>query len=86
MVFSEAKIGAEVIVNQSWVGMITERKQGSNTVFYVEDIERGKGWDEKTQSYKGYKTSNNGWVRGQNYDFGSVHPVHIKNMEVRHDI
>lgn len=60
-----------------WKGQIVNMVEGSRTKVIVRDIERGLGWDEATQSYKGVGTKN-GWFRGQNKGFDDELEIHIK--------
>lgn len=60
--------------------------KNSRTAVNVTCIDRGEGWDEKTQSYKGVKTNYRngeavGWSRGENRHFGQTFEVHIDTLE-----
>lgn len=57
--------------------------------YIVRDIDRGAGWDEKTQSYVGVRSitfdkdgavNGGGWGRGQNYGFGNEYEVHASKI------
>lgn len=89
MKHTDLEIGQKVLVEskiKNWKGKIISKVEGSRTLFLIQDIERGKGWDEKTQSYKGYFTeggnnANQRWNRGENYDYGKIVKVHIKKLK-----
>ena len=93
MKFQNVEEGKEVMVIQTnkiklpdgttkdqsymWKGQIIKMVEGSRTKAIVKDIERGPGWDETSQSYKGVSTKN-GWFRGKNNGFGDELEIHIK--------
>jgi hypothetical protein len=55
----------------------------SRTKVVVKEINRGVGWDEQSQSYKGVKLKLKdgvGWMRGQNFGFGTEHVIHKKEL------
>lgn len=52
----------------------------SRTLLNVTCIDRGKGWNEISQSYTGVKTSV-GWYRGENREFNSKHLVHYNKLK-----
>jgi len=62
-------------------GKIIRKLEHSYTKVEVKDIDRGPGWNEKTQTYKGCKFKG-GWGRGQNYGFGDEHIIHIKDLTI----
>jgi hypothetical protein len=51
----------------------------SRTIYLVESTDRGPGWDETSQSYKGVRNSV-GWFRGENYMFGQQFRTHKKHL------
>jgi len=53
---------------------------GSRTKVNITVLDKGKGWNEKTQSYKGYKNSV-GWMRGENRQYLFKDTVHIKDLK-----
>ena len=57
-----------------------EMKPKSRTKCLVKLKERGKGWDESTNSFKGINTKT-GWIRGERKDFNQVIECHIKNLK-----
>jgi len=77
--YDQVIVASNIPGNKSWRGEIEERVEGSRTMLMVKDIDRGPGWDENTQSYKGVRTAN-GWYLGRNYDYGTIHPVHINRI------
>lgn len=58
---------------------VVSKKPNSRTIYIVECVDRGKGFDEKTQSYKGHKNPV-GWMRGENREFGKQFEVHKKTL------
>jgi len=71
--------GITVDKTSMWKGRIISMVEGSKTKVIVKDIERGEGWNEKTQSYTGVK-KNNGWSLCDNKELGSEHIVHRKYL------
>lgn len=66
---------------------IIGREEGTVTKLIVESIDRGPGFDKKTESFKGVKRTfiKNGevcsnWNRGENREFGTQHVVHKKDL------
>ncbi len=68
---------------------VDELPARSRTFVLATITDRGPGWDERTQSYKGHsctiKDSNGqivsaSWSRGENREFGNQHLVHIKDL------
>ena len=58
----------------------------SKTQVMVRDIDRGRGWDEISESYKGYyarggNCATGTWIRGQNHGYTDEFKVHIKELE-----
>ena len=53
--------------------------QGSRTQLNVTVTDKGKGWDEQSQSYKGH-TNSVGWMRGENKDFGNKDICHKNEL------
>jgi len=51
----------------------------SRTKVAVKILDRGKGWDENKQRYKGVRIST-GWYRGENREYGNVDIVHINTL------
>ncbi|MCK5342975.1 MAG: hypothetical protein KAR20_06205 [Candidatus Heimdallarchaeota archaeon] len=62
---------------------VIECVERSQTKVVVEQIDRGRGWDEELQIYTGWKTSTGDWSRGQNYGFGKCDTVHINELKPR---
>lgn len=54
--------------------------EGSKTKLNVTVVDRGKGWNEKTQSYKGWKNSI-GWMRGENREYLKTDVVHKNDLK-----
>jgi len=53
--------------------------EGSRVYVDVTVVDRGKGWSEKTQSYRCY-TCSLGWSRGENREFGQKDHVHFNTL------
>lgn len=51
----------------------------TRTKVEVTCLDRGKGWCEITEKYKGVKCKS-GWFRGENKGFGTKHVVHINEL------
>lgn len=70
------------VLNHSDLGKVTVDSihKDSRVLVDVTVIERGKGWDEVSQTYKGVRIST-GWYRGENKSFGSKDTVHIKDLK-----
>lgn len=51
----------------------------SRTKVEVTNLDRGAGWCDITNKYKGVKTKG-GWQRGQRHDFGETDVVHINEL------
>lgn len=58
---------------------VDSKVERSRTQLNVTILERGKGWDERTKSYKGHKNSV-GWMRGENREYLSKDIVHKKDL------
>ena len=63
--------------------------KGARTTLFITCIDRGPGWDEVSQTYKGtrriFTDPNTGeksisWSRGQNYQYGFEDEVHIDSL------
>lgn len=52
----------------------------TRTKVEVTCLDRGEGWCDITETYKGVKFKG-GWKRGQNHEFGTEHVVHINGLE-----
>lgn len=52
---------------------------GSQTRVLLKDLDRGKGWDEISKSYKGCSRSG-GWFKGKNYSYGETLQLHRKHL------
>lgn len=67
--------------NCKGVGLIEviEKVLKSITKVVVKEIDRGQGYDETKEKYTGVKIRK-GWFRGQNFDFGKTHEVHINDL------
>lgn len=76
----EKIIGKKMTHSQLGKVQVKSRKPNSRVIVIVEVIDRGKGWDEKTQTYKGHKNSV-GWMRGENRHFGCTDEVHINSLK-----
>lgn len=72
-------VGQEMTHPQLGKVKVTGVKEGSRTVVLVECIDRGAGWNEQKQAYTGIKIKN-GWMRGQNHQFGHKDEVHFNTL------
>ena len=62
--------------------LILSKKPKSRTIYSVEQIDRGRGWNEEKQTFTGWKTKNGqNWSRGENKEFGKIQDVHIKELK-----
>lgn len=77
----ESYQGKELFCNKIGLVKVIERAPKSITRVIVEEIDRGSGYDERTDTYIGVK-SKKGWQRGENFDFGKTHEVHIKELNI----
>lgn len=75
----KALIGKKMNCDGYGVVKVVELVEKSRTRIKVKDLYRGKGWDEKTQSYKGYKFRGS-WVRGENGNYGLSMVVRIEDL------
>jgi len=55
-------------------------EENSRTKVLVKILERGEGYDESTNKYKGVRTKS-GWFRGENKQYGTIDVVHIKTLK-----
>jgi hypothetical protein len=78
-----------VTFKEEGVYIILSQVPGSRTLFEIEDVDRGKGWDKTTESYKGitHKRKDEkdviiggGWERGENQCYGEKLIVHKKHL------
>ena len=53
--------------------------KSSRVLVEVTCIDRGEGYDELNETYKGVKVRN-GWRRGENRDFGHKDVTHINQL------
>ena len=61
--------------------LILSKKAHSHTIYSVEQIDKGRGWNEEKQIYTGWKTKNGqNWSRGENKEFGKVQDVHKREL------
>ena len=51
----------------------------SRTKVLVSILDKGKGYNERTNTYKGH-TNSVGWMRGENREYANVDEVHIKTL------
>lgn len=88
MTYQEIAQGISVTVhspNGDWRGLLLHKVEGSYTQVVVMDNDRGKGWDERMQSYVGFKiktADGNAWFRGQNRDYGKDFIRHINQISI----
>ena len=75
--------GKEILHPRLGLVLVLSKKERSRTIYLVEQIDRGKGWDEVHERYIGYTVRVDGgtqWFRGENYDFGSISEVHRNEL------
>jgi hypothetical protein len=89
-----SKVQSGVHVTHVTLGGLYEVKGfmlNSKTMVEIEDIDRGKGWDERSQRYKGYtritkneegRVIGTAWGRGENRCFGEVSTIHRKSLVI----
>ena len=88
MTYQEIVQGISVTVHDpsgNWRGLLLHKIEGSYTKVLVMDADRGKGWDERTQSYLGYTvktTTGTAWARGENRDYGKDFERHIRLITI----
>lgn len=51
----------------------------SNVLVNVTVTDKGKGYNETKKTYTGVRKKN-GWVRGENREFGKEYQVHVKEL------
>ena len=56
--------------------------EGSHTKVRIVDRDKGKGFNKKTETFKGVKIGNN-WMRGENKGYRQEHIVHRKELELK---
>lgn len=59
---------------------VISKVERSRTKYIVKCIDKGRGWSEKLQSYKGIRTKT-GWFRGENREFDTEHIVHKNTLK-----
>lgn len=59
---------------------VIEKVTNSRTKVIVKEIDRGLGYDETKKRYVGVKI-NYSWYRGENFDYGRIHEVHINELK-----
>lgn len=76
--------GKQVTHNHLGKCMVTKIPKGSKVKLEVLCIDRGKGWDEKSETYRGITkrgTEYVTWQRGQNYQYGHKDVVHVNSVD-----
>lgn len=66
--------------------LVISKKERSRTIYIVEQIDRGRGWDEVYEKYVGYTVKLKdgvGWARGENKDYGQRSEVHRRELTVQ---
>ena len=89
MNYTEIKVGLSVRCDKYNIkkGLLLGKVDHSYTKVEVMDDDKGRGWNERTQSYKGYFVNGGGpatdtWSRGQNHGFGQKYIIHIKDLTI----
>jgi hypothetical protein len=77
----EFKSGDLVTFQNSGKYEVVKRDAKRYTIYTIIDIDRGQGWCELTQTYKGVKNPS-GWSRGQNYDYDQEITTHRSNLKL----
>lgn len=81
MNWREIKSGDEYIHNVHGRVQALDFLPNSYTKLTVRETDRGIGWDERSQSYKGVSTKDGqGWSLGKNYSYNAEHVVHVKDL------
>lgn len=82
MKFNSKYLGKTVIarfgVNRVAVKVI-EPVKNSRTIFLVEEVDRGPGWNKLQNKYTGVSKFGS-WSRGQNYEFGTRKKIHANQI------
>lgn len=58
---------------------VIEPVKNSRTIFLVEEVDRGIGWNKLKNRYTGISKFGS-WNRGQNYEFGTHKEIHINQI------
>ena len=77
----EFKSGDLVTFQNSGKYEVIKRDAKRYTIYTIIDIDRGQGWCELTQTYKGVKNPS-GWSRGQNYGYDQEITTHRSNLKL----
>ena len=84
----EFKSGDLVTFQNSGKYEVVKRDAKRYTIYTIIDIDRGQGWCELTQTYKGVRKSLgkgdlcSGWSRGQNYGYNQEITTHRSNLKL----
>ena len=76
-------VGLKFIHNKLGLVLVISKNPKGYTKFIVEQIDRGRGYDDFHGNYVGYKVKLKegwGWARGQSYDFGVQSEIHKKDL------
>ena len=77
----EFKSGDLVTFRDAGKYEVVKRDAKRYTIYTIRDIDRGQGWCELTQTYKGVRNSS-GWFRGQNYSYDEEIITHRSNLKL----
>lgn len=86
---NESVLHKEMIHSTLGKVFVEKAVENSRTKVVVTVLDRGKGWDDLRQSYKGVRTvtknlfghtESQTWSRGENYTHGQTDEVHINSL------
>tara|TARA_R100001463_G_C3517448_1_gene220515 strand:- start:406 stop:651 length:246 start_codon:yes stop_codon:yes gene_type:complete len=77
----EFKSGDLVTFRDAGKYEVVKRDAKRYTIYTIRDIDRGQGWCELTQTYKGVRNSS-GWFRGQNYSYDEEIITHRSKLKL----
>lgn len=77
----EFKSGDLVTFQNTGKYEVVKRDAKRYTIYTIRDIDRGQGWCELTQTYKGVSNSS-GWFRGQNYSYDEEIITHRSKLKL----
>ncbi len=77
----EFKSGDLVTFQKSGKYKVVKRDAKRYTIYTIVDIDKGQGWCELTQAYKGVKIPS-GWSRGQNQGYDKETITHRSNLNL----
>jgi len=76
---SEKFVGGKYLHKKLGKVKVNSIHENSRVLVDVKEIDKGKGYDSDLGRYVGVKFRL-GWMRGENYTYGTEHVVHIKEL------